>query len=292
MGKVLLLDGFNLAFRSYYGLPDLTRTDGFPTGAIHGWVKTLWKLEDMETPDFIVIFFDEGGSDRHLELLPEYKANRDEMPEALSRQLPYLRLVAELIGLPVVSTSGIEADDLIASAVKKLLEGGNDVVIVSADKDLGQCIKQGVSQLLPAPTANPKLGWRSLDVEGVEKKFGVPPSQIPDYLALIGDASDNIPGIQGVGPKTASKWLLEHGSIEGILKNAETLSPPRFREKLAESGDMLSRNLKLVTLESHHDVGLLEKQAPKTFELVKLLEEMEMKQAASQAWDRYGLGLG
>lgn len=291
MGNVLLLDGFNLAFRSYYGLPDLTRGDGFPTGAIHGWVKTLWKLEDMERPDLIVVFFDEGGSDRHLELLPEYKANRDEMPEALSTQLPYLRQVAELMGLPVISQMGVEADDLIASAARKFVQNGDQVVIVSADKDLGQCVEQNISQLLPAPTANPRLGWRTLDVEGVEKKFGVPPSKVPDYLALIGDTSDNIPGIQGVGPKTATKWLLAYGSIEGILENSEQLSPPRFREKIAASADLLKLNLQLVTLEYHHDMGVLEKQSPKTGELVKLLEEMEMQQSATQAWDRYGLGL-
>lgn len=291
MGNVLLLDGFNLAFRSYYGLPDLTRGDGFPTGAIHGWVKTLWKLEDMERPDLIVVFFDEGGSDRHLELLPEYKANRDEMPEALSTQLPYLRQVAELMGLPVISQMGVEADDLIASAARKFVQNGDQVVIVSADKDLGQCVEQNISQLLPAPTANPRLGWRTLDVEGVEKKFGVPPSKVPDYLALIGDTSDNIPGIQGVGPKTATKWLLAYGSIEGILENSEQLSPPRFREKIAASADLLKLNLQLVTLEYHHDMGVLDKQPPKTGELVKLLEEMEMQQSATQAWDRYGLGL-
>ncbi|WOO41881.1 5'-3' exonuclease [Rubellicoccus peritrichatus] len=292
MSKILLLDGFNLAFRSYYGLPDLTRSDGFPTGAIHGWVKTLWKLEDMESPDLVVVFFDEGGSDRHQELLPDYKANRDEMPEALSQQLPYLRQVAELIGFPVVSREGVEADDLIASAARRFTEAGDNVVIVSADKDLGQCVGQSISQLLPAPTANPRLGWRRLDSAGVEKKFGVPPAQVPDYLALVGDVSDNIPGIQGVGPKTATKWLLAHESIDGILENADQLTPPRFREKVAESAELLKLNLKLVTLEFDHDVGVLEKQAPKTNELVKLLEEMEMGQSASLAWDRYGLGLG
>jgi len=291
MAKYLLLDGYNLAFRSYYAMPELTRSDGLSTGALHGWIKAMWKLEDMEHPDVIAVFFDEGGSDRHLEVLPDYKANRDETPEALDQQIPLIKQLTELLGYPVVSRSGIEADDLIASAAKQLDERGDTVVIVSADKDLAQCVGGNVSQLLPAPTANPRLGWRKLDAEKVTEKFGVGPERVVEYLALIGDTSDNIPGLKGCGPKTAVKWLNEFGSIERLLEEAATVKPPRFREALPAFAEDLRRNVKLVSLETHHEVGALELRKVALAELIELLESMEMTQSARQAQERYGLGL-
>lgn len=291
MSKILLVDGYNLMFRSYYALPDLTRSDGVPTGALHGWIKAMWKLEDLEQPDVIAVFFDEGGSDRHLEILPDYKANRDETPEALQQQVPVIRKMTELLGYPVRSQVGIEADDLIGSAARAFAGKVDEVVIVSADKDLAQMVGQGVTQLLPAPTANPRLGWRKLDVDGVKSKFGVGPELVPDYLALIGDSSDNIPGLKGCGPKTASKWLVEYGSLDGVLENAGTIKPPRFQELLPASADDLRRNVQLVTLETHHDIGELKRGQVALQPLIELLEEMEMKQSANQAHERYGLGL-
>jgi len=291
MAKTLLLDGFNLAFRSYYALPDLTRSDGFPTGAIHGWVKTLWKLEDMERPDRIAVFFDEGGSDRHLEVLEDYKANRTEMPEPLSQQLESLREVTRLMGYPVVSQRGVEADDLIASAARLLASSDERVVVVSADKDLAQLVCNNIWQLLPAPTANPRLGWRRLDPAGVEAKFGVTPDKIPDYLALVGDSSDNIPGVTGVGPKTAARWINEYGSIDGILANASGIKPPRFQTLLPECAELLARNLKLVRLEDSFAVPELKVEAPNTHALSDFLESMEMRHAARQTSERYGLGI-
>lgn len=286
MAKTLLLDGFNLAFRSYYALPDLTRSDGFPTGALHGWIKALWKLEDMESPDNLIVFFDEGGSARHEALLPEYKANRTEMPEALRQQLPYIRQLTELMGYPIKAVNGIEADDLLASAVRQLTERGEEVVIVSADKDLGQCVGPGVTQLLPGPTANPKIGWRKLDRAGVEERFGVPPEQIADYLALVGDSSDNIPGLPGVGPKTAAKWLRAYGSVEEIIRHAGELQPARFQSLVAESGECLRRNLQLTTLERHHELGSVERKKPDIRALIEFLESMEMKKSASEVVNR------
>lgn len=291
MAKVLLLDGFNLAFRSYYALPELTRSDGVPTGALHGWVKTLWKLEDMERPDCLVVFFDEGGSDRHLQLLPEYKANRDEMPEALRAQMEPIREITRLMGFPLISRCGVEADDLIASAARQLAGPEQKAVVVSADKDLAQLVNEHIHQLLPAPTANPRLGWRRLDAEGVMKKFGVTPAQIPDYLALVGDVSDNIAGLAGVGPKTASKWIAAYGDIAGVLAHAVEITPPRFREILPASAELLRRNLELVRLRDDFEIPTLTVEPPDTPALADFLVAMEMKTAAVQAQERYGLGL-
>ncbi|GHB96408.1 5'-3' exonuclease [Cerasicoccus arenae] len=288
MRKILLIDGYNITFRSFYALPDLTRSDGMPTGALHGWIKAMWKLEDLEKPDVIAVFFDDGGSDRHLSILPDYKANRDETPEALEQQIPLIRELTNLLGYPIRSQRGIEADDLIGAAAETLAKLGDEVVIVSADKDLGQCVGGRVYQLLPAPTANPRIGWRKLDAAGVAQKFGVGPELVPDYLALIGDASDNIPGLKGCGPKTAAKWLLEYGSLDGILAHAAEIKPPRFREQLPFFEAELRRNVQLVTLDLSHDCGVLARSPVALNELVAFLEKMEMHQSAKQAYDRYG----
>lgn len=248
--KWLLLDGFNLAFRAFHALPELTRADGFPTGALHGWNRLQRTLAEREKADRVVAFFDLGGSDRHLSLHPEYKANRSDTPESLEKQIPELKRLSALMGACVVERRGVEADDLIASFAKRRAALGDAVTIVSADKDFGQCVGGSVSQL--APTGNPKDPWVRLDSAGIAVKFGVPPERVPDYLALMGDAVDNIPGIRGVGPKTAAKWLAEHGDIAGILAAAPVIAPERFRATLAESAGLLKKNLELVTFRTDY----------------------------------------
>ena len=244
----LLVDGFNLAFRSHYAMErtGLTRADGFPTGALHGWIRALWSLQDSEKPDRMVVFFDLGGSDRHLAAHPEYKAHRDETPPDLEKQIPEIKNLTTRMGLAVVEQRGVEADDLIASAARQLAAKGDEVVIVSADKDFGQCVGGTVVQLTPPPTANPAAGWRRLDPAGIQEKFGVPPERVPDYLALVGDTADNIPGLRGVGPKTASKWLGEYGDLEGVLGAAATIEPARFRDQILAEAARIRGNLELV----------------------------------------------
>ncbi|MEM0965646.1 MAG: 5'-3' exonuclease H3TH domain-containing protein [Verrucomicrobiota bacterium] len=287
MAQTLLLDGYNLTFRSFYAVPELTRSDGFPTNALHGWVKTVWRLNDMYPDARIIAFFDLDGDRKREELLPDYKANRSEMPDELRKQIPEIRKVTELMGIRVVEQSGVEADDLIASAAKLIGESGGEAVIVSADKDMAQCIGGPVTQLLPPPTANPRLGWRTLDESGVQEKFGVRPDQIADYLALVGDTSDNIPGLSGVGPKTASNWLRSYGTIEAIIQNSGRLKPPRFQTKVSEERENLLRNQELTRLDRGHSVSL-EAVSPQTSELRAFLEEMEMKATASEVEKRYG----
>lgn len=291
MAKYLLVDGFNMAFRAYYALPELTSSDGFPTGALHGWVKTLWKLEDLESPDSLIVFFDKGGSTRHAEVHADYKANRSETPEPLLQQFPIIEQLTALMGYPLESQEGVEADDLIASAALQLVQQGHTIVVVSADKDLAQLVQPSITQLLPAPTANPRLGWRKLDEAGVSAKFGVPPAKIPDYLALVGDNSDNIPGIDGVGPKTAVKWIEQFGGIAGIINHSAELKPARFQDKIAIAEDVLNRNLDMVTLRTDFTITSTERHPIQNEALIALLESMEMKRAAKDAWERYGLGL-
>ncbi len=287
MAKWLLIDGFNLAYRCFFAVPELTRSDGFPTNALHGWVKSIWKLQDQEHPEATLVFFDLGGAQDRLALLPEYKAQREEMPEALERQIPMIKALTRAMGLVGVEQEGVESDDLLASQACALAGGGHDVMIVSSDKDFAQIVSERIKIMLPPPSANPKLGWRMLDAAGVEEKFGVPPAQIADYLALIGDTSDNIKGLDGVGPKTASKWLKEFGGVEGVIANAAQLKPERFQVQVAESADNLRRNLRLTTLNLGLPVVAADKTPVDAGALFQLLEELEMKSSLAEARKRY-----
>lgn len=287
MAKWLLLDGYNLAFRAFYGMPELTRADGFPTGALHGWVKTIWRLQDQESPDAMLVFFDLGGSKDRLALHPEYKANRTETPEPLEKQIPVIKDLTRAMGLVGVELDGVESDDLLASQARMLAAAGHDVVIVSADKDFAQCVNDRIKILLPPPTANPKLGWRLMDAAGVVDKFGVPPEKIAEFLAIVGDTSDNIPGIDGCGPKTATKWLHEFGTLEGLIAGAAMVKPDRFREQIAARAEDLRRNLKLTTFRSDAPLPWIEPGTPEPAKLFPLLEAMEMKSTLAEAQRRY-----
>ena len=288
MAHKFLLDGFNLAFRSFYAVADLSRSDGFPTNALHGWVRTLWKLEDTEKPDQIIAFFDSGRSVRHTTLLPEYKDNRSETPPALKQQIPWIKEITSAMGHSVIDRSEIEADDLIASAAIQEVNAGHQITIVSADKDLAQCVQPGIEQLLPPPTVNPRVGWRRLNVMGVKQKFGVLPEQIPDYLALTGDASDNIPGLKGVGPKTAVKWILQFGSLEKLIERWDWVKPDRFRLIVREAAPLLRRNLQLIKLQTYQKIVFLKAHLEKN-KLLRIFQEMEMRTTFQEAERRYRL---
>ena len=288
MAKWLLVDGFNLAYRCFFAIPELSRADGFPTNALHGWVKSLWKLADQEKPVGTLVFFDLGGAQDRLALHPEYKAQREEMPEALEKQLPYVKALTRAMGCVGIEQDGIESDDLLAAEAVSLARQGDDVLIVSSDKDFAQIVNSQIKILLPPPTANPKLGWQVRDEAGVREKFGVPPSQIADFLALVGDTSDNIPGINGVGPKTAAKWLSEFGDLEGVIAHAAELQPERFRTAVAAEADKLRRNLKLTTLNLSLPSLVLSPPTPAPEELYRLLETLEMRSALAEARQRYG----
>jgi len=288
MAKWMLVDGFNLAYRCFYAVPELTRADGFPTNALHGWVKSLWRLADQEKPDATLVFFDLGGAQDRLALHPEYKAHRAEMPEALEKQIEPIKALTRAMGLVGIEQDGVESDDLLASQAVALAGVGHTVLIVSADKDFAQIVGERVKILLPPPTANPKLGWRLLDGAGVAGKFGVPPERIADYLALVGDTSDNIPGLDGVGPKTAAKWLAEFGSLEGVIAHAGDVKPERFRPVVQSEADRLRLNLKLTTLNLALPTVAAEKVASRPEELYRLLENLEMRSALAEARTRYG----
>jgi DNA polymerase-1 len=287
MAKWLLVDGYNLAYRAFHAIPELTRADGFPTNALHGWVKALWRLMDQEHPEACVVFFDLGGAQERLALLPEYKAHRAEMPEALRRQIEPLKALTRALGFVGHEQSGIESDDLLAAQAVALAAEGHEVLVVSSDKDFAQIVDDRIKILNPPPPGNPKAGWRTMDAAGVKEKFGVPPAQIADLLALVGDTSDNIPGVDGVGPKTAAKWLEEFGSIEGVLAHAADLKPERFRTLVAANAENLRRNLRLTTLNTTLPRPVAVPGVRAVDEVIRMLEEFEMRTAAVEARRRY-----
>lgn len=288
MSKWLLVDGFNLAYRCFHALPELTRPDGFPTGALHGWVKSLWKLIDLEQPDATLVFFDLGESADRVALLADYKAQRKPMPDPLRAQIDPIKQLTRAMGLAGIEQQGVESDDLLASEAVQLARAGHDVVIVSSDKDFAQIVGDRIKIMLPPPSANPKLGWRLLDASGVREKFGVPPAEIAAYLALVGDTSDNIPGLDGVGPKTAAKWLAEcGGTLEGVIAKAGELKPERFRPQVVAEADRLRLNLRLTTLNLALAGASPEWRTPQPQELVRLLDGFEMRSSAAEARRRY-----
>lgn len=288
MAKILLCDGHNLAFRAFYGIRDLSRADGFPTNMVHGWLRSFWRLEDDCSPDQIWVFFDKGGSRRREDILPTYKANRGLPPDGFSEQLAWVKRLTTALGHGWREQEGLEADDLIASAVRQLSQDETDLLIVSSDKDLSQLVGPKVKQLLPPPTANPQMGWRLLDESAVKEKFGVSPAGILDYLSIIGDQSDNIPGLPGVGPKTALKWMNEHGDLEGIIENAGRLAPKRFCSLVYEKRGDLLRNRELIRLESDLEVDMTDCPPVNLSELKEILLELEMKKSWEEASRRYG----
>lgn len=293
MAKYLLIDGFNMAFRAFYAVKELRRSDGFPTNALYGWVRSMWKLQDDQRADRVAVFFDLGGAQEKLALLPEYKANRGDTPEEFEQQIPIIKQLTRAMGFGLVELDGVESDDLLAAYATRLVaaEPNAEVLIVSADKDFAQTVTDKIHLLLPPPTANPRLGWRELDPEGVREKWGLPPEKMVDYLSLVGDTSDNIPGVPGCGPKTAVKWLVEYGDIDGVLAHAADISPPRFRELLPTLKERMDLNRRIIGFNlTHHanevlDTGTLDVDA-----LRKILDEMEMKSHHAEALKRYAQG--
>jgi DNA polymerase-1 len=214
---VILIDASGWLFRAYHALPPLTNSAGQPTGAIFGMVNMLRRLLREYRPARIAVVFDAPGKTFRDEIYAEYKAHRDETPEDLSVQFPGIVEVVHALGLPLLQIDGVEADDVIGTLARRAEHDGHEVLIVTSDKDMAQLVDARVHLL-------DTMKNRRLDAAGVEEKFGVPPQCVVDYLALVGDTSDNIPGVPLVGPKTAAKWLKEHGSLAGIVAHADTIT--------------------------------------------------------------------
>ena len=235
-----LIDGSSYLFRAFHALPPLTAPDGTPTGALYGVVNMIRRMLRESDPQHMAVIFDAPGKTFRNELYADYKANRPPMPDALRPQIQPLHDLVDALGLPRLVVKGVEADDVIGTLTRQAREQGMRVVISSGDKDLAQLVDNGV--LLINTMSNTEM-----DVDGVRNKFGVAPEQIVDYLALIGDTSDNVPGVPKVGPKTAVKWLDKYHSLDAIIEHADEIGG-KIGENLRASLEQLPLSRELVTL--------------------------------------------
>ena len=210
---LLLVDGSSYLYRAYHALPDLRSASGFPTGAIRGVVSMMKLLREQYPALHGACVFDDKGKTFRDDWYPQYKATRTAMPEDLAVQIEPIVEAVKLLGWPVLTVPGIEADDAIGTISCMAAKGGFKVIISTGDKDLAQLVGENVTLINT-------MSNECLDIAGVTAKFGVPPERIVDYLALIGDSVDNVPGVEKVGPKTAAKWIAEHGSLEGVMAAA------------------------------------------------------------------------
>ncbi len=238
--QLILVDGSSYLYRAFHALPELRNTAGEDTGAIRGVLSMLRRLLDEHAPTHFAVVFDAPGKTFRDELYPAYKANRPGMPDALRGQVQPLKDMIVAMGLPLIEEPGVEADDVIGTLTRRAEAAGWDVLISTGDKDLAQLVNERVTLL------NTMSGVR-MDTSGVQEKFGVPPAAFVDYLALVGDSSDNIPGIPGVGPKTAAKWLAAYGDLDSLVAAADQIKG-KVGERLRDHLDQLPLARQLATI--------------------------------------------
>jgi len=270
---LLLIDGSSYLFRAYHALPPLTNSAGEPTGAVYGVINMLRKLLADYQPEHIAVVFDAPGKTFRSELFEQYKAHRPPMPDDLAVQIEPLHTLVHALGLPLLCVPGVEADDVIGTLARRATQAGHNVLIVTGDKDMAQLVDEHIHLL-------DTMKDRLLDAAGVKEKYGVPPERIIDLLALMGDSSDNIPGIPGVGPKTAVKWLQEHGSLPEIIAQADQIKG-KIGEKLRANLDKLDLSHQLATIDCQLELELgpadLVPGAPDTDSLRELYQRYEFK---------------
>ena len=241
--RLFLLDAYALIFRGYYAFIKNPRINskGFDTSAILGFTNSLVDVIKRERPEYLAVCFDRGGSKSRSEIYTDYKANRDETPEAIKLGLPYIEKILTAMHIPIIVKEGFEADDIIGTLAKKAEKKGFKIFMVTPDKDFAQLVSDNIFMYRPARMGNEIEIW---GVPEVQEKFQVEkPEQVIDYLGMMGDSVDNIPGLPGVGDKTAKKFLAEYGSMENLLNNTN-----KIKGKLKEK------------IEANKELGLLSKE--------------------------------
>jgi DNA polymerase-1 len=287
-----LIDGSGYLFRAYHALPPLTRkSDGLPVGAVSGYCNMLWKLlEDMKGPDeptHVAVIFDAGAVTFRNRIYPEYKANRPEPPEDLIPQFPLVRDATRAFNVACVELADYEADDLIATYARMAREKGARTTIVSSDKDLMQLVEDGWITLLDT-MKNRRLGSAE-----VMEKFGVAPSKVVEVQALAGDSTDNVPGVRGIGIKTAAELINQYGDLETLLKRAGEIKQPKRRETLIENSANARVSLKLVTLDRNvpvkESIDGFAVREPQAAPLIGFLKSMEFNSLTRRAASHFGI---
>ncbi|MEJ6547326.1 MAG: DNA polymerase I [Flavobacteriaceae bacterium] len=283
--RLFLLDAYALIFRGYYALIKNPRINskGEDTSAIMGFMNSLFDVIKREKPDHLAVCFDKGGSKERTELFPEYKANRLETPDAIKLAVPYIQEILKAMHIPVVVLEGLEADDIIGTLAKQAEKEDYQVFMVTPDKDFGQLVSENIFMYRPARMGNGIEIW---GIPEIQKRFGVEiPEQVIDYLGMMGDASDNIPGLPGVGEKTAKKFLKEFGSMENLLANTEKLNG-KMKEKVAENAALGMLSKQLATINIHCDVtfnaAAYELSSPDSEKVQAIFETLEFRRLTEQ----------
>jgi len=271
MKTLLLVDGSSYLYRAFHAMPDLRNRQNEPTGAIQGVLNMLRRLHKDYPADYSACVFDAKGKTFRDDIYPEYKANRAAMPDDLRAQIAPLHEAIKALGWPLIVEEGVEADDVMGALAKQAEREGMRVIISTGDKDMAQLVNEHVTLVNTMPNAYRK-GDEVLDIAGVEAKFGIPPERIVDYLMLIGDSSDNVPGVEKVGPKTAVKWLKQYGSLDNIVAHADEITGV-VGENLRRALPWLPTARELITIRC--DVGIRENLAdlaPQPQDKAKLIE--------------------
>ena len=277
---LLLIDGHYYLYRSFFAIRGLTNSRGEPTNAIYGFLKAMRKMMADLKPDLGAVVWDHGLPDRRTALQAAYKQHRPEMPPEMRSQEAWLQANVPLAGFSSLSAPNTEADDLIASYARKAVEDGHEVVIATNDKDILQLTSEHIAIYSTAKADAGTNGFALLGPKKVKEKWGVEPRQIAEILALTGDSSDNIPGVPGVGAKTAAQLIRMYQTVENIFKRLDTVEPEKLRQKLENAKDLVEANRRMVALDD--DLPLPKpvddlKIAPQYGPLIAALEACEFK---------------
>lgn len=283
--RLFLLDAYALIFRGYYAFIKNPRINskGMDTSAIMGFMNSLFDVIRREQPDHLAVAFDKGGSVERTELYEDYKANRDETPDAIKIAVPYIQDILKALKIPVVELAGYEADDLIGTLAKQAEKEDFKTFMVTPDKDFGQLVSENIFMYRPARMGNGIEIW---GIPEIQKRFGVErPEQVIDYLGMMGDASDNIPGLPGVGDKTAQKFLAQFGSLEGLLANTDQLKG-KMKEKVEANAELGRLSRKLAEIKIDCDVTFdakdFEMCPPDAEKVQEIFEELEFRRLKEQ----------
>lgn len=245
---LFLIDGSNQMYRAYHAIRGLTGPDGKSTNAVYGFVTMLRKLLADHQPEYIAASFDLPTETFRSKLAADYKANRSAMPDDLKEQIPWVHEACEAMGVPIFTAEGFEADDVIGTLARKAAAAGFEVAIVTGDKDFFQLVGDGIR------VYNPRDEGAWYDEAGVTEKFGVAPAQVVDVLALMGDSTDNVKGVPGIGEKGARDLIATYGSLDALLSRADEVPQKKYREGLKAHADQARQSRELVTI--HTDVGV------------------------------------
>ena len=287
--KLALIDGYGFVFRAYHSMPPLSRSDGTPVGAVYGFTNMLIKLLASLDVTHVAVVFDAGSKTFRNDIYPEYKANRPPCPEDLRPQFSIVRESAESLNLAILEKAGFEADDIIATMAKKAAAEDFEVLVVSSDKDLMQLVDENISMYDPMKN-------RIIGIPEVHEKFSVGPERVLDVLSLMGDASDNVPGVRGIGPKTAAELINEFGDLENIFLNLDKIKQKKRKEVLSEGVENARLSKILITLKEDVETGIeIDDLKLKTVEpekLISFLEEQGFRSLVTRVKKDFGVSGG